>query len=558
MYYDNQGLFNNLKELAIIPIDKLTQAFNDAQKAERALHLILEERELLSDDNAGMAVSDLLGVPYINLSKVVIPKDLLMLVPEIVAKKQNMIVFGKTKEGLQVAILDPNNIEVINFLARKTGEKVIPYYTTEQLMQEGFNLYKKDLQKNFDELIKEQITQADKAAKKDIPTIKIIEMLIEYAYQNKASDIHIEPEEDKSVIRFRVDGILHDVLYVSKDIHELLITRVKVLSRLRTDEHMSAQDGKMQQKLPDEVLDIRVSIVPITEGEKCVLRLLSSHSRQFALHDLGMKESDFEKVTNAYQKPHGMVLSTGPTGSGKTTTIYGILKILNIRDINIATIEDPVEYDISGINQIQVNPKTNLTFADGLRAILRQDPNIIFVGEIRDEETAGIAVNSAMTGHLVLSTLHTNDAATALPRLVDMGVEPYLVASTVNVIIAQRLIRKICDKCRVSEIIKVTDLKDRLDSTVIKKYLATKKEAVIYHGKGCDVCHKTGYRGRVGVFEVLEVSPKIRDLITQKANSDVIQKQAITEGMTTMYEDAFQKVLEGLTSLEEVIRVTKM
>ncbi|EKD32175.1 MAG: hypothetical protein ACD_77C00158G0001, partial [uncultured bacterium] len=379
------------------------------------------------------------------------------------------------------------------------------------------------------------------------------------AYRDKASDIHIEPQEKESLVRFRIDGILHDVLHIDKKLHDRIATRIKVISRLRTDEHLSAQDGKMRMLIDDENLDLRVSIIPIADGEKVVLRLLSSRSREYSLLDLGMNEGDLKKVTVAINKSYGMILSTGPTGSGKTTSIYAILKILNTREKNITTIEDPVEYRIEGVNQIQVNVKTNLTFANGLRSILRQDPNVIFVGEIRDSETAGIAVNAALTGHLVLSTLHTNDAATALPRLIDMQVEPFLVASTVNIIIGQRLVRKICESCKVETSIKRSEVLKNIPEEIILKHFFNQKEDLnVFQGKGCKMCHHTGYAGRIGIFEVIGVSEKIRRLITEKSNSDVISRQAISEGMTTMLDDGLDKVAKGLTTAEEVIRVTKV
>ena len=340
-------------------------------------------------------------------------------------------------------------------------------------------------------------------------------------------------------------------------LHNQVVTRIKVAAKLRTDEHLSAQDGKMQVELSTEELDIRVSIVPVIYGEKVVTRLLSSRSRQFGLTDLGMSEGDLAKVRKGFLKPYGMVLSTGPTGSGKTTSIYSILKILNTKEVNIATIEDPVEYDIEGVNQIQVNPKTNLTFSSGLRAILRQDPNIIFVGEIRDEETADIAVNSAMTGHLVLSTLHTKDAGSSLPRLMDMGIEHFLVASTINVIIGQRLVRRICLKCRVSIDVPVASISENLPRDLVFKYFKGKKSIRIYKGKGCPVCHSTGHTGRIGIFEVLVLTSEIRELIMAKADADRIKQQAIKDGMMTMLEDGIRKVQKGVTTIEEILRATK-
>ena len=407
-------------------------------------------------------------------------------------------------------------------------------------------------------LSKKSIKEAEVSEEKarEIPIVKIVDTLLEYGYQNKASDIHIEPREDKIEVRFRIDGVLHDVVDLPKFVLDPVVTRIKILARLRTDEHRAAQDGKIHKKLSGEDIDIRVSIMPITDGEKVVMRILSVRGRGFSLEDLGLLEKDVKTVETNFKKPFGMILATGPTGSGKTTTLYAILKKLNTRRVNISTIEDPIEYDMEGINQIQVDPRTNLTFAEGLKSIMRQDPDIIMVGEIRDDETASIAVNAAMTGHLVLSSLHTNDAATTLPRLLDMGIEPYLVASTVNVAIAQRLVRKICMRCIESYTVKGKELekiKQRID---LNKIMGKEvKEIRCYKGKGCQTCHQSGYSGRVGIFEVLEMEDSIRDLIMQKANSDQIKEQAVKNGMTTMIEDGVNKALMGITTIDEILRV---
>ncbi len=519
----------------------------------------LIEKDVISDENLGILIADFLHIPFIVLSKLSIPEDVFRIVPEKIARKHKVIPFEKTQEGLKVAIVDPKKVEVLQAISKKAGVKVIPYLTTERDVENILRIYKRDLQKSFEQLLQKELGITDISKVTDAaPIEKIVNLLVEFGYQDKVSDIHIEPEEKDSLVRFRIDGILHDVLYFPKNFHERIISRIKILSKLRTDEHLSPQDGKMRIKLDEENLDIRVSILPIADGEKAVLRLLASHFRQFSLIDLGMSESDLKKVTAAYSKSYGMVLSTGPTGSGKTTSIYAILKILNTREKNITTIEDPVEYRIKGVNQINVNVKTDLTFANGLRSILRQDPNVVFVGEIRDGETAGIAVNAALTGHLVLSTLHTNDAATALPRLIDMKVEPFLVASTVNVIIAQRLIRKICDMCKMSYTILRTDLAKNLPPSVISKHFGEKENISLYRGKGCKICHATGYSGRLGLFEVLVVSKEVKALITAKSDSDVIAKKAIEEGMTTMLNDGINKVAKGTTTLEEVLRVTRV
>ncbi|OGK16087.1 hypothetical protein A2774_01810 [Candidatus Roizmanbacteria bacterium RIFCSPHIGHO2_01_FULL_39_12c] len=514
----------------------------------------LIENNLVTDENLGLLISDFLKLPFIILTKTSITPEVFRIIPERIARKYKAIAFARVKEGIKVAMSDPRNTELLQLISKKTGERIFVYYATEKDINNTLRIYRKDLQKTFDELLEK--VNLEKSAE-EAPVTKIVDLLINYAYQDKASDIHIEPLEKDSLIRFRIDGVLHDVLTLPKDLNDRIITRIKVLSRLRTDEHLSSQDGKMRVKLEEETIDIRVSIIPISDGEKAVLRILAGKSKQYSLIDLGMRQEDLDIVTEAFLKSYGMILSTGPTGSGKSTTIYAILKILNTRDKNITTIEDPVEYKIKGVNQIQANPKTNLTFAAGLRSILRQDPNVVFVGEIRDVETAGIAVNAALTGHLVLSTLHTNDAATTLPRLTDMKVEPFLVASTVNVIIAQRLVRKICDMCRTSIDTSQNDLLKNLPPEIIKKHFGNKKDLVIYKGAGCKVCLFTGYSGRVGLFEVLEVTDPIKKLITEKAPSDLIAKQAISDGMNTMLDDGIEKVAKGTTSIEEVLRVNK-
>ena len=508
----------------------------------------LIQNDVISDENLGVLEADFLKLPFIILSKISIPEEVFKLVPERIARKQKIVPFARDQSGIKLAMADPRNKEIQEFVAKKTGEKISVYLATQKDINNILYIYRKDLQKIFDELLQ----------KPNVSAAEIVDLIVQYAYEDKASDIHIEPKENESLIRFRIDGILHDISILPTNLHDQIITRIKILSRLRTDEHLSPQDGKLRVKLPEEDLDIRVSIIPIADGEKTVLRLLSSHSGQFSLLDLGMQEADLKKVSDGYKKSYGMILSTGPTGSGKTTSIYAILKILNTRDINVTTIEDPIEYRIQGVNQIQTNMKTNLTFAGGLRSILRQDPNVIFVGEIRDKETAGIAVNAALTGHLVLSTVHTNDAATTLPRLTDMDIEPFLVASTINVIIAQRLIRKICEMCKTSVNIAQTDLTKNIPAETIRQHFGSDKEIRIYKGAGCKVCHNTGYSGRIGIFEVLEVSKEIKKLILERSDSDVITAKAVEEGMSTMLDDGLEKVKKSLTTLEEVLRVTKV
>ncbi len=527
-----------------------------AENTRASLQDAAIEKDAISDENLGILISNFLTFPFISLSKITIPEDVFGIIPERLARKYKVVAFARDDEGIKLAMVEPTNKEILDMISKKTKLNVNPYYATDRDIDNALQLYRKDLQRVFDELLEQAIGNSVTAG--DVPIAKMVDLLITYAYRDKASDIHIEPEEHNLLIRFRIDGILHDMLYLDKKLTERILTRIKILSRLRTDEHLSAQDGKIRIVVDDDNLDLRVSIIPIAEGEKAVLRLLSSHFRQFSLLDLGMKEEDLKKINAAINKSFGMILSTGPTGSGKTTTIYSILKILNTREKNITTIEDPIEYRIKGVNQIQVNVKTDLTFANGLRSILRQDPNVIFVGEIRDSETAGIAVNAALTGHLVVSTLHTNDAATALPRLVDMKIEPFLVASTVNVIIAQRLVRKICQVCKIQTTLPRNEIIRNISEQIISKYFPAEGDLTVYQGKGCKVCHYTGYSGRIGVFEVLEMTGTIKKLIADKKDSDVIADEAIKEGMTTMQEDGVDKVRNGLTTFEEVLRVTKV
>lgn len=552
-----QQLKDVLITAKLIDDKKFADLLKTTESSKKSIEDVLIEHKVVTDEVLGQMSAKAFGLPYIRLKDITIPDDVFTLIPERIAISQRMISFGRDTKGISVAMATPQKSETLDMLSQKTRLPIKIFVATDRDIDETLQIYKKDLQKIIDGLIKDdaQVLSSD-----DPPVAKIVDALIEAAFREKVSDIHMEPEEKETVIRLRIDGVLHEVLHVSKYLHDRMVTRIKVLSSLRTDEHLAAQDGKMKAEIDEERLDIRVSIIPIVEGEKVVMRLLASSSQSYSLHDLGMSERDLQKVERAYSKSYGMVLSTGPTGSGKTTSIYSMLKILNTREKNLTSIEDPVEYRIAGANQVQVNTKTNLTFANGLRSLLRQDPNIIFVGEIRDNETAGIAVNAALTGHLVFSTLHTNDAATAIPRLIDMKVEPFLVGSTVNLIIAQRLIRKICDSCRISEVITFDELAKNLPKDIIMKHynpVGKEKEIRVYKGRGCKVCHMTGYHGRVGLYEVLEVTKAIRELIAKRSDSDVILQQALQDGMTTMLDDGLQKVATGITTVEEILRVTK-
>lgn len=383
--------------------------------------------------------------------------------------------------------------------------------------------------------------------------VDLIDSLIEDAHLQKASDIHIDPHAQDVAVRFRIDGVMLEKFHFPKSIHNEVIMRIKILSGLRTDEHQTALDGRFRTEFEDKTpVDVRVSITPTYYGENAVLRLLSDQAQEFSLESLGFSTENQRKIMRAIKRPYGMILATGPTGSGKTTTLYTLIKMLNTPESSIITVEDPIEYSISGINQIQVNPRTGLTFANGLRSILRQDPNIIMVGEIRDTETAGIAVNTALTGHLLLSTLHTNDAATTLPRLLDMKIEPYLVASTVSIVLGQRLVRKICKHCRMEKIVSAVELKSISD--LLPKAFDGKRH-VFYQGRGCEKCNNTGYSGRIGIHEVMVVDPVVREFFLKKESADNVRTAAVKQGMITMLEDGFEKAKKGITTIEEILRM---
>ncbi len=522
----------------------------------------LTQKGIVDEDTLRTLMAQDYKLPTINLSKLEIPSELFNIAPHAQLEKNSMVIFERTETVLKIATSNPPiNAQFLENITKKTGLKPEIYFTTPNDISTILINDLKDLQSTFEKLLEEGVkstTNLDGSS--DPPVEEIVNLLIESAYQEKASDIHIEPQEKNAIVRFRIDGLLNEVLVFPRIIHERLVTRIKVMSSLRTDEHLSSQDGKIKFHLKDTYFDLRVSIIPIVDGEKIVMRLLVSNIGNFGLKDLGMSQEEMDKLTRAFSKSYGMILSTGPTGSGKTSSIYSILKILNQREKNITSIEDPVEYRIKGANQIQVNNRTNLTFANGLRSILRQDPNIIFVGEIRDSETAGIAINASLTGHLVLSTLHTNTAVAAIPRLIDMGVEPFLVASTVSVVIGQRLVRRICDKCRVSYTMTKEELLKNLSEDIITKHyipVGKNKEVRLYKGKGCKFCHNTGYIGRMGLFEVLEVTKKIRDLVSKNASADEILKEAQKAGFNSMLDDGLEKITKGFTTIEEVLRVTK-
>ncbi|MEK7505257.1 MAG: ATPase, T2SS/T4P/T4SS family [Patescibacteria group bacterium] len=558
---------DQLKELVVTPGHVSAADFATAQAEslaeKRPLSEVLVGRDLMTDENLGRLIAEALALKFFDLKREKIDETTIKLLPEVVARAHGAIVFAATGEEIKLALTEPEDLELVNALAKKTGKNVKIFYTTPRLAAEALNYYRGGLREAVEKLAKDLVsTELSKEARNEA-SVQLVDNLLAYGEENKSSDIHLEPYRDKLLVRFRIDGVMHDILDLPKAFADLLLTRIKILAKLRTDEHRAAQDGKLQFQYQAQPVDVRVSIVPVTEGENVVLRLLSEESRRFSLTDIGLLAGDLAKVKRAIDNPHGLILVTGPTGSGKTTTVYGMLKLLNKRDVHISTIEDPVEYTVEGVSQIQVNTKTGLTFASGLRSIVRQDPDIIMVGEIRDAETADIAVNSALTGHLVLSTLHANDAPTTLPRLLDMGVEPFLVASTVNVVVAQRLVRRICEKCRFSYALP-PDEKTAIDHEPnVKQIFQTKgykelKNLTLYRGAGCKVCGGTGFAGRVGIFEVLLMSEAIKKLVVDRAPSSEVLVAARGEGMTTMLEDGLEKVLTGVTTLPEILRVIKI
>jgi len=571
-----------------------SQQFDDcareaAQKNKR-VDDVLVEKKLIDQEQLLKLKAYILGIPFVNLEKEIIPFDILTLVPEPIARANNIVAFRKTAETLEVAMLDPEDLRVIESIKKTTGLTVLPRLTNQQGMKNAIAQYQRTLAAEVSDLVgipkdavqdKEsaalRITDDDsgkessgsgnelKKAAQELPVIRIVDTLIKHAILERASDIHIEPTEKEVIVRYRVDGILRDAMILPKISASAITARIKVLSNLKLDECRLPQDGRFKVESDQWKYSLRVSTLPVYYGEKIVMRLLSESTKAFPLEQLGFRGRGLEIIKETLRKTMGIILITGPTGSGKTTTLYSMMDILNEPGVNISTIEDPIEYQMPRINQTQVNAKIGLTFATGLRTLLRQDPNIIMVGEVRDNETASLAINAALTGHLVLSTLHTNTAAGAIPRLMDMKAEPFLVASTVNIIIAQRLIRRLGES-REEYCLKDADIQHLKHYCDTARILSVLKEEKIVPEKASwksipfwrpkpTKDNPDGYKGRMTIQEVLPASAKIKDLIVKNATADAIQEQAAKEGMITMFEDGFIKAAQGLTSIEEVLRV---
>lgn len=534
-----------------------TKAVDMATKKNEAIEIALVQGDFIKDEALGEIIAGYYGVPFFNLKEENIQNDLLEKISETVARAQNVVLFEQTPEGYNLATTNPANFEFIKQLDKAIDGVISVYYATPLGMQEAFKAYKNNIYRNVLDLVEDY-----RLHDKEENIVLLVNQFLEYAYESGSSDVHIEPLSDNNVsVRFRIDGILNEVVRYPLDIHEKVVFRVKIMSHLRTDIRDGTQDGRFEYQTDQMRFDVRVSILPVTNGENLVFRILSERTKKVMLDDLGFNEFDLKKVRNAITQPYGMILSVGPTGAGKTTTLYSLVQILAAQPINIVTVEDPVEYTIDKVQQIQVNLKKNITFANGLRSIVRQDPDVIMVGEIRDNETASIAINAAMTGHLLFSTLHSNDAATIFPRLLEMGIEPFLVASSVNVVIAQRLVRKVCPHCKINypktaaDVPALVAMKDNPKfKNMMDKFMPGKelKDIKLYKGSGCKVCKHGGYVGRIAVFEVMEVDDDIRALVSAKASAASIYNRAEQNGMTPMYYNGLVHLFNGTTTLEEL------
>lgn len=541
---------NHIKELLIagsyISDEDAKKAEDIASKNEISFVDALLRDGIVNSDIVGQATAESFKVPYADLNSAAISADQVRKIDEETAKKLRVVLFSEDSEtSVTITTDNPAQEGIVEGLAGIFAGKTINItYSLPEDIDSFFVYYEKPLDTRFSKIIAE----SDRVAP------EILEEIFDDAITYKASDVHFEPQAKVIVIRFRVDGVLHEAGRLPKEYYENVLNRIKVKSALRIDEHYAAQDGSLHYDSKSGIsVDMRTSIIPIVEGEKVVLRILGSYVQGLTFNDLGLTPKNQELLREAADKPFGMILVVGPTGSGKTTTLYSLLKMLNTPDTNITTIEDPVEYKVQGLNQIQVNQITGLTFVRGLRAIVRQDPDIILVGEIRDLETVEISVNAALTGHLLLSTFHANDAATAIPRLLDMGTEPFLLSSTMNLIIAQRLVRKICDHCKVSVVKKPSDF-DTPQLKGVMKFLPS-KNLTLYEGKKCEVCGFTGYKGRTSIYEVIKITPTLQELIVKRPSAQEIWNLARKEGAMSVFEDGLEKVKNGVTSIEELVRI---
>ena len=557
----------------LVKNQKLTQEEADHYEVISLQKNIPVEKYLFEKSNLNRieiikAIAETENIPYVDLSTSPIDSQAVGLVPEAIARKYSVIPYHyePKEEAIYLGATDPYDVSIIDFLEKKTGKKIILSLGDKNQIEKTIDLaYSQGLSPKVREALKEYIPDSGgrkvdlgRMAINEAPNAKIVSTVLEFSIKSRASDVHIEPEETRTKVRYRIDGILQEKLSLPKTIHDALISRIKILSEMKIDEKRIPQDGRFTFKIADEEVDLRVSTLPRVNGEKVVMRLLKKTGGIPSLLELGLRGPQLKDIEEAIAKPYGIVLITGPTGSGKTTTLYSILSRLNKPSVNIMTLEDPVEYQIPGINQVQINPQAGLTFATGLRSFLRQDPNIILVGEIRDKETTQLAIQAALTGHLVFSTLHTNDSSTAIPRLIDLGAEPFLIASVLAAVIAQRICRRVCPSCRtfyepVSQV--KENIKLVLGPLYPKNYETQPLKLV--KGEGCSECNQTGYLGRVAIFEVLRVTPSINRMVLQQESGKNIEEQAKKEGLIMMKQDGYLKTLEGITTIEEVLRVAE-
>ncbi len=571
-------LINVLKNKLGLNSEQIQAHQKQASIKNQSLENFFVRQNIVEEKQLYQWASELLKINFVLLKEQEIKKENVDLIPAQFAENHNVVAFDRKKTTLSIALTDPTDIQTIEFVRRKTGLSPKVFITTPTQIKETLREYHSNLasDKVIEKLSKQEEEIAEegelKKVAQEVPIINILNSILEHAVFENSSDIHIEPTENGLIVRYRIDGILRQVMTLPKHVQNGIVARVKILAHLKIDEHMIPQDGRFKIDVHDEALAFRVSVMPVYGGEKIVMRLLHEGSKPLTLDQLGFHPGPKQLVEDSINKPHGMVLVTGPTGSGKTTTLYSILGKLNTAKVNICTIEDPIEYHITGINQSQINEKAGFSFANGLRAFLRQDPDIIMVGEIRDQETAEIAVHSAMTGHLVLSTLHTNDAPTTIPRLTDMNIPPFLVAFTLNCIIAQRLVRRLCKYCaqalplqkdelkELSRLIKTEVLNELFDSHGIKLTDQERKleQMTFFRAKGCKRCHNTGYKGRIGIYEVLETEDQLSTIINSGGNAQQIRQHAIeSQQMITMLQDGVIKAKQGITTIEEILRVTR-
>lgn len=545
--------------------DQLSQLKFESVNTDVSLEDILKERKIVPEEKLVQARAKALNTPFVAVADKGISVEVLGLISEPVARRYQLIPFDREGDALKVAMVDPFDLTAIKFVEKKSGLRVLPYFAT-------FSDISLAISQQYAQAITTEISAAVKDIKtvtpetiaqlsalpgmiREAPIAKIVSTLLEYGIKARASDIHIEPQEEKTRVRYRVDGILHEKIILPKKVHESVVSRIKILSGMKIDEKRIPQDGRFNFKVEEQEVDLRVSSLPSVFGEKIVMRLLKKSGGVPTLPELGLSGVSLRNVETSVARPHGIILVCGPTGSGKTSTLYSLLTKIATPKVNVITIEDPVEYQITGVNQVQVNPAAGLTFASGLRSFLRQDPDIMMVGEIRDKETAELAVQAALTGHLVFSTVHTNTASGAIPRLLDLGAPAFLLASSVNCIVGQRVARRICKNCKEEYLPSPTVLKDIKD--VLGKLFPRDAGVKLYRGKGCPECNKTGYVGRVGIFEVLPISEKIARLTLERSPAGVIERQAVEEGMITMKQDGYLKALEGITTIEEILRVAQ-